>query len=96
LVEGEGRIGKNRLLREFAGSSQRLPVVAACPPFREPYTLGPVVDAMRQATDRVAGLGLSDLAGALRPLFPEWRLTCRQHCSQPRTRGRPGTDCSAP
>ncbi|MGH3373906.1 MAG: helix-turn-helix transcriptional regulator [Actinoallomurus sp.] len=76
LVEGEAGIGKSRLLREFAASpartTQGLWVAGACPPFREPYTLGPVVDTVRQATDRVAGLGLSDLAGALRPLFPEW------------------------
>jgi len=76
LIEGEAGIGKSRLLREFlaspAGVSRGLSVTAACPPLLEPYTLGPVVDAVRQATDRVAGLGLSDLAGALRPLFPEW------------------------
>ena len=72
LVEGEAGIGKSRLLREFAASSGKLPVVAACPPFREPHTLGPVVDAVRQVTDQVSGMGLSDLAGSLRPLFPEW------------------------
>src|SRR5690606_31648641 len=43
-----------------------------CPPFRVPFTLGPLVDAIRQATDQVAGLRLSGLAGTLRPLFPEW------------------------
>jgi DNA-binding CsgD family transcriptional regulator len=34
--------------------------------------LGPVVDAIRQATTGVGDLRLSDLAGALRPLLPEW------------------------
>ncbi|MET8748011.1 hypothetical protein [Streptomyces sp. NPDC004728] len=31
-----------------------------------------MVDAIRSATEDVARLGLSGLAGALRPLFPEW------------------------
>jgi DNA-binding CsgD family transcriptional regulator/tetratricopeptide (TPR) repeat protein len=75
LIEGEAGIGKSRLVREFWASSRapRLVAVAACPPLREPYTLGPVVDALRRvAVDGPAGLGLSDLAGVLRPLFPEW------------------------
>lgn len=75
LVEGEAGIGKSRLVQELLASPagrQLRALVATCPPFREPYTLGPVVDAARQATTRIAGLPLSDLAGALRPLFPEW------------------------
>ncbi|WP_222709297.1 AAA family ATPase [Nonomuraea sp. C10] len=68
LVEGEAGVGKSRLLREVLDRG----LVAFCPPFREPYTLGPIVDAVRQAAGSVAGLGLSALAGALRPLFPEW------------------------
>jgi DNA-binding CsgD family transcriptional regulator/tetratricopeptide (TPR) repeat protein len=76
LVEGEAGIGKSRLVAEFlaAEPGQRLrPLVAACPPFRQPYTLGPVVDGVRRAAaGKVAGLPLSGLAGALRPLFPEW------------------------
>ena len=75
LVEGEAGIGKSRLVREFLASPagrRRRALVAACPPFRRPLTLGPVVDALRQATGNVAGLRLSALAGALRPLFPEW------------------------
>ncbi|MEY9893651.1 DNA-binding NarL/FixJ family response regulator [Catenulispora sp. MAP5-51] len=51
------------------------PLVAVCPPFREPLTLGPIVDAARQRCSEVSGLGLSALAGALRPLFPEWADT---------------------
>lgn len=47
-------------------------LVAGCPPFRETLTLAPVVDAVRQAGPAVGALGLSALAGALRPLFPEW------------------------
>ncbi|MFL6075952.1 MAG: AAA family ATPase [Mycobacteriales bacterium] len=82
LVEGEAGIGKSRLLQEFLAAPAGRPyrtrtLAAACPPLRDPYTLGPVVDAMRHAVDRagdggVAGLELSGLAGALRPLFPEW------------------------
>ncbi len=75
LVEGEAGIGKTRLVREFLASSATSAlhaVTAMCPPFHQPLTLGPVTDALRQASDDVAGLGLSPLAGALRPLFPEW------------------------
>ena len=75
FVEGEAGIGKSRLLREFLASPavrQHRSLVATCPPLREPCTLGAVVDAVRRAIDRVADLPLSPLAGALRPLFPEW------------------------
>ncbi|MFJ5195288.1 ATP-binding protein [Streptomyces sp. NPDC088394] len=75
LVEGEAGIGKSRLIQELlaahAPARQRV-LLAACPAVRRPFTLGPVVDAIRPATEDVAGLGLSGLAGALRPLFPEW------------------------
>jgi DNA-binding CsgD family transcriptional regulator len=75
LLDGEAGIGKSRLLREFlispAGQALR-PLMATCPPLRQPHTLGPMVDAIRQTVDSVAGLGLSPLAGTLRPLFPEW------------------------
>lgn len=75
LVEAEPGAGKSRLLQEFlaspAGRSHQL-LVAVCPPFREALTLGPIVDAVRQARPGVAGLPLSALAGALRPLLPEW------------------------
>ncbi|MEQ4300953.1 AAA family ATPase [Plantactinospora sp. B6F1] len=75
LLEGEAGIGKSRLLRELLvglESDGRVIPVAACPPFRESLTLGPIVDALRQTTTGVRGLGLSALAGALRPVFPEW------------------------
>ncbi|MFE4922850.1 AAA family ATPase [Streptomyces sp. NPDC056661] len=78
LVEGEAGIGKSRLVQEAlaavaTGGPRTL--VAVCPPFREALTLGPIVDAARQAAPSgadVADLGLSALAGSLRPLFPEW------------------------
>jgi len=86
LVEGEAGIGKSRMVREaLAGLRTRTaeanargaplitePLVAGCPPFREPLTLGPIVDAARERCSDVSGLGLSALAGTLRPLFPEW------------------------
>src|SRR5689334_2528340 len=67
LVEGEAGIGKSRLLREYLATrtaSDRRVLVASCPPFRAPHTLGPLTDALRLATDRVGGLPLSALAGA--------------------------------
>jgi DNA-binding CsgD family transcriptional regulator/tetratricopeptide (TPR) repeat protein len=72
LVEGEAGIGKSRLVREYLASAESCVLVAGCPPFRQPQTLGPVADAVRQVAGEVSGLGLSGLAGALRPLFPEW------------------------
>ncbi|GAA3369823.1 LuxR family transcriptional regulator [Streptomyces sannanensis] len=75
LIEGEAGIGKSRLVQELlaahAPARQRV-LLATCPAVRQPFTLGPVVDAIRPATEDVARLGLSGLAGALRPLFPEW------------------------
>ncbi len=75
LVEGEAGVGKSRLVLEYLASpaaSGQSALVGVCPPLAEPFTLGPVVDAVRQARDSVTGLPLSALAGALRPLFPEW------------------------
>ncbi|WP_329363286.1 ATP-binding protein [Streptomyces sp. NBC_01483] len=79
LVEGEAGIGKSRLVREaltaVAAEGPRS-LVAMCPPFREALPLGPIVDAARQAVPsgaEVGKLGLSALAGTLRPLFPAWR-----------------------
>jgi DNA-binding CsgD family transcriptional regulator/tetratricopeptide (TPR) repeat protein len=73
LVEGEAGIGKTRLVREFLGGRVGgRALLAACLPLRRPATLSPLVDALRQAMASPGGLGLSGLAGALRPLFPEW------------------------
>jgi DNA-binding CsgD family transcriptional regulator len=75
LVEGEAGIGKSRLVQESlaspAGRECRA-LVAYCPPLRQPQTLGPVLEAVRQAGEQVDGLRLSRLGGALRPLLPEW------------------------
>ncbi|GAA0380314.1 LuxR family transcriptional regulator [Micromonospora gifhornensis] len=73
LVEGEAGIGKSRLLREWlAAPEQRSALVSVCPPLRESLTLGPIVDAFRGIDRPVSRLPLTALAGALRPLFPEW------------------------
>jgi DNA-binding CsgD family transcriptional regulator len=76
VVEGEAGVGKTRLIKEFLGSPagrHRSPLVATCPPFRQPHTLGPLADAVRPAASAgVGALTLSALAGALRPLFPDW------------------------
>ena len=73
LIEGEAGIGKTRLVSEYRDAGGALStVVAHCPPFRHPHTLSPVVDAIRGAAAGVRDLRLSGLAGALRPLFPEW------------------------
>ncbi|HEY1915554.1 MAG TPA: AAA family ATPase [Streptosporangiaceae bacterium] len=75
LIEGEAGIGKTRLVQEAMtgpAAARHKVLTGVCPPFRQPYTLGAVVDAIRQAGDDVAALGLSALAGTLRPLFPEW------------------------
>lgn len=75
LIEGEAGIGKTRLLREYLASQAergRHALVGACLELRVPYTLGAVVDAVRDGVDDIAGLRLSGLGGALRPLFPEW------------------------
>jgi DNA-binding CsgD family transcriptional regulator len=75
LVEGEAGIGKTRLVTEYlatAPAGRCMVLVASCPPFRQPLTLGPVTDALRQAAPDLRGLDLSPLAGVLRPLFPEW------------------------
>jgi predicted ATPase len=75
FVEGEAGIGKTRLVREFLTAAKGLAavaLVAVCPPFRQPHTLGPVVDAVREVVGDVRELGLSELAGGLRSVFPEW------------------------
>ena len=75
LIEGEAGIGKSRLLQEWMADTphhRRNALTSVCPPLRESLTLGPIVDAFLGTHQPVADLGLTDLAGALRPLFPEW------------------------
>lgn len=82
VLAGEAGIGKTRLLHELLARRAETALVAVCPPFREPYTLGPVVEAIRRLVDRVAGLPLTALAGALRS-SQSGRSNCRlrrSHC----------------
>lgn len=72
LVEGEAGVGKSRLIREYLKTTGRRTLVATCPPYREPSTLAPIVNVLQHSRDTIAGLPLTGLAGALRPLFPEW------------------------
>jgi DNA-binding NarL/FixJ family response regulator len=76
LVEGEAGVGKSRLVGEFLqtrAAGPRSVLFGVCPPFRDPFTLGPLVAALRATCSGVADLRLDGLAGALRPIFPEWR-----------------------
>lgn len=72
LIEGEAGVGKSRLIREYLATAPLRTLVASCPPYREPSTLAPIVDVLRQSRDTISTLPLTGLAGALRPLFPEW------------------------
>lgn len=75
LIEGEPGVGKSRLVQEFLATRTGEPgvsLVGLCPPFRAPFTLGPIVSALRASCTGVEGMTLDPLAGALRPLFPEW------------------------
>ncbi|WP_327085465.1 AAA family ATPase [Nonomuraea sp. NBC_01738] len=74
VVEGEAGIGKTRLVAELATR----PEVAGprwlkggCGQVREPFPLGPVVEALRGRAGDLAGAALSPVTGALRALLPE-------------------------
>ncbi|KRV48979.1 ATPase [Wenjunlia vitaminophila] len=75
VVEGEPGIGKSRLVAELAGHPElagRRVLTGACARIREPFPLGPVVDALRDTGHAFAeGAALSPVAGALRGLLPE-------------------------
>ena len=72
VVEGEAGVGKTRLVGEALAAMAPADVLTiSCPPLADPYPLGPVIDALHDRD--VAQLTLSPLAGALRPLFPEWQ-----------------------
>ncbi|MGX7670725.1 helix-turn-helix transcriptional regulator [Plantactinospora sp. DSM 117369] len=73
-VEGEAGIGKTRLVTELMAHpllAGRRVLVGACRQIREPFPLGPLVEAVRGLGEALAGVELSPVAGALRPLLPE-------------------------
>lgn len=73
-VRGEAGIGKSRLVAELAGhaglSGRRL-ITGTCRRIREPFPLGPLIEAITEQEAALAGASLSPVAGALRPLVPE-------------------------
>lgn len=74
VIAGEAGIGKTRLVSELAAEATRagrrvLP--GRCHSLREPFPLGPVIEAVRGLGDRLGELELSPVAGALRPFLPE-------------------------
>ncbi|MFD8560990.1 AAA family ATPase [Streptosporangium canum] len=74
VVEGEAGIGKSRLVAELAARPEvaglRL-LSGGCSQIREPFPLGPLVEALRSRGGDLAGAALSPVAGALRSLLPE-------------------------
>jgi len=76
MITGEAGIGKTRLvseLRRHPALSGTTVLVGACQSIREPFPLGPVLEAVRSLGDQLAGVRLSPVVGALRPLLPELR-----------------------
>ncbi|MBP2327500.1 DNA-binding CsgD family transcriptional regulator [Kibdelosporangium banguiense] len=77
VIEGEAGIGKTRLVAELrtqlgkAGGRQLL-TTGSCRQIREPFPLGPVIEAIRGLREHLTARRLSPLAGALRPLLPEF------------------------
>ncbi|MEU9856611.1 AAA family ATPase [Streptomyces sp. NPDC047974] len=74
LIEGEGGIGKSRLVRESVtalGSERRCVLIGWCHPLREPLAYGPVVDALGRAGPWLPAGGLPQAAAPLGPLLPQ-------------------------
>ena len=74
VITGEAGIGKSRLARELIGSpelSGRLVLSGHCHALREPFPLGPLIEALGELGEDRGGLALSPVCGALRSLLPE-------------------------
>ncbi len=74
LVEGEAGVGKSRLVREAASACAvegRHVLVGHCHRLREPFLLGPVVEALRGAAQDQPRRPLSPVVGVVQPLLPE-------------------------
>ena len=73
-VEGEVGVGKSRLVRELVrgpAAADRRVLVGHCHRLREPFPLGPVIEALRGFRRERPAVAPSPLLGALRPLLPE-------------------------
>lgn len=74
IVEGEAGIGKSRLIGELFGTAElsgRHLLLGHCHRLREPFPLGPVIEALRGARSSLSKATLSPLIGVLAPLLPE-------------------------
>ena len=69
-IEGEAGVGKTRLVEELL-AAEGPGLVGYCDPLRDPFPLGGMVEALRGTADRLAGVALEPIAGALRPYLPE-------------------------
>lgn len=92
IVEGEAGIGKTRLVEELLAShpirAQRV-LVGNCQRMREPFPLGPVIEALRGVGGDLPAARLSPVVGALRGLLPE----LSEHLpTEPRPLGEAGAD----
>lgn len=73
-VEGPAGVGKTRLVGELLGTASHAGtrvLTGRCQEIREPFPLGPVLDAVRAVGADLPALRVSPVAGALRPLLPE-------------------------
>lgn len=74
VVEGEAGVGKTRLVEELLASPELADsrkLLGRCQQIREPFPLGPVIEAVRGVGENLRGLRLGPVAGALRPWVPE-------------------------
>lgn len=73
VIEGEAGIGKSRFVKEPVQApmpGHEGVLVLRCPPISTPFPLGTLIEALSPTPPD--GMRLGRLAGALRPLFPEW------------------------
>ncbi|MGH7686292.1 MAG: ATP-binding protein, partial [Candidatus Dormibacteria bacterium] len=73
-VSGEAGVGKTRFVTELVSRSDTnsAPVfIGHCHPLREPFSLGPVVETLREAYKPPRRWPRSTLAGALRTIVPD-------------------------
>ena len=74
VIEGEAGIGKSRMVAELFARPElvgRRRLLGRCHPLREPFPLGPVVEALRGLDESSWTRRATPLAGVLRPLLPE-------------------------